>query len=92
MDEITNIVEKPKIILCEFNKKFLNIPNEILVITMQNHQKYIPTFDKKQNLTNFFLVVSDSKDVKGYVKLGNEVIEARLNDAEFFWNRNKSQI
>ena len=92
LDEITNIVEKPKVILCEFDKKFLNIPKEILIITMQSHQKYIPTFDKKQNLTNFFLVVLDSKDPKGYVKLGNErVIEARLNDAEFFWNRNKSQ-
>ena len=92
LDEITNIVEKPKVILCEFNKKFLEIPKEILIITMQNHQKYIPTFDKKENLTNFFLVVSDSKDPKGFVKLGNErVIEARLNDAEFFWKRNKSQ-
>ena len=92
LDEITNIVEKPKIILCEFDKKFLKIPKEILIITMQNHQKYVPTFDKKQNLTNYFLVVSDSKDIRGYVKLGNErVIEARLNDAEFFWNRNKSQ-
>ncbi len=92
LDEITNIVEKPKIILCEFDKKFLKIPKEILIITMQNHQKYIPTFDKKQNLTNYFLVVSDSKDPKGYIKLGNErVIGARLIDAEFFWNRNKSQ-
>ena len=92
INEITNIVEKPKIILCEFDKKFLQIPKEILVITMQNHQKYIPTFDKNQNITNFFLVVSDTKDLKGYVKLGNErVVEARLNDAEFFWNRNKSQ-
>jgi len=92
LDEITNIVERPKIILCEFDKKFLNIPKEILIITMQNHQKYIPTFDKKKNLTNFFLVVSNSKDLKGYIKSGNErVIEARLNDAEFFWNRNKSQ-
>ena len=92
LDEITNIVEKPKIILCQFDKKFLKIPKEILITTMQNHQKYIPTFDKKQNLTNFFLVVSDTKDLKGYVKLGNErVIEARLNDADFFWNRSKSQ-
>ncbi len=92
LDEITNIVEKPKVILCEFDKKFLKIPKEILIITMQNHQKYIPTFDKKQNLTNIFLVVSNSQDLKGFVKLGNErVIEARLNDAEFFWNKNKSQ-
>ena len=92
LEEINNIVEKPKVILCEFDKKFLKIPKEILIITMQNHQKYIPTFDKKQNLTNFFLVVLDNKDPKGYIKSGNErVIEARLNDAEFFWNRNKSQ-
>ncbi len=92
IEEITNIVEKPKIILCQFDKKFLNIPKEILVITMQSHQKYIPTFDKRLKLTNLFLVVSDTKDLKGYVKIGNErVIEARLNDAEFFWNRNKSQ-
>ena len=46
----------------------------------------------KKNLTNFFLILLDTKDLKGYIKLGNErVIEARLNDAEFFWNRNKSQ-
>ncbi len=92
LDEITNIVEKPKVIICEFDKKFLEIPKEILITTMQNHQKYIPTFDKKKKLTNFFLVVSNSIDLKGFVKLGNErVIEARLSDAEFFWNRNKTQ-
>ena len=92
LNEITNIVEKPKVILCEFNKKFLEVPKEILIIAMQNHQKYIPTFDRKYNLTNYFLVVSNSKDPKGFVKQGNErVIEARLNDAEFFWKRNKSQ-
>jgi len=92
LDEITNIVEKPKILFCEFDKKYLKIPKEILIITMQNHQKYFPTFDNKDNLTNNFIVVADKKDSKGYVKLGNErVIEARLNDAEFFWKKNRSQ-
>ncbi len=92
LDEITNIVEKPKILLCEFDKKYLMIPKEILIITMQSHQKYFPTFDNKQNLTNNFIVVADKKDPKGFVKLGNErVIEARLNDAEFFWKKNRSQ-
>ncbi len=68
------------------------IPKEILIITMQNHQKYFPTFDNKENLTNNFIVVADKKDTKGYIKLGNErVIEARLNDAEFFWKKNRSQ-
>ncbi len=92
LEEITNIVEKPKILLCEFDKKYLMIPKEILIITMQNHQKYFPTFDKKKNLTNNFFVVADTKDPKGFVKLGNErVIEARLSDAEFFWRKNRSQ-
>ena len=70
----------------------MEIPKEILIITMQNHQKYFPAFDKKENITNNFFVVADIKDQKGFVKLGNErVIEARLSDAEFFWKRNKSQ-
>ena len=91
-DEIVNIVEKPSIIVCSFNNKFLNVPSEILITTMQSHQKYLPTFDKKNKLTNNFFVVSDIKDTKGLVKLGNErVIEARLSDAEFFWEKNKIQ-
>ncbi len=92
LDEVTDIVEKPKIIPCTFDKKYLNIPKEIITITMQQHQRYFPTFDKKDNLTNSFFIVSDSIDLKGYIKIGNErVIDARLSDAEFFWNKNKSQ-
>ena len=92
LEEITNIVEKPKVLICEFDKKFLEIPKEILIITMQTHQKYIPTFDKKENITSSFFVISDIQDKKGFVKSGNErVVEARLSDAEFFWKKNKSQ-
>ena len=92
LEEITNIVEKPKVLICEFDKKFLEIPKEILIITMQTHQKYIPTFDKKENITNSFFVISDIQDKKGFVRSGNErVVEARLSDAEFFWKKNKSQ-
>ncbi len=92
LDEVTNIVESPKILNCKFDQKFLKIPKEILIITMQHHQKYFPTFDKKNNLTNSFLVVANTKDLKGFIKLGNErVVEARLNDAQFFWQKNKSK-
>ena len=92
LSEVTDIVEKPKIILCSFDKKFLEIPKEILVLTMQKHQKYFPIFDKKENLTNNFFIIADTKDQKGFVKIGNErVVEARLNDADFFWKKNKSQ-
>ncbi len=59
---------------------------------MQHHQKYFPTFDHKENLTNSFFVVADNSDKKGLIKLGNErVVDARLSDAEFFWKKNKSQ-
>ena len=52
---------------------------------MQHHQRYFPTFDKKDNLTNNFFIVADNIDLKRFIKIGNErVIDARLSDAEFF--------
>ena len=92
LNEVTDIVEKPKVISCTFDKKYLNIPKEIITITMRHHQRYFPTFDKKDSLTNNFIIVANSLDPKNFVKIGNErVIDARLSDAEFFWNKNKSQ-
>ena len=92
LNEIVDIVEQPNVIVCKFDENFLNIPKEILIITMQYHQKYFPTFDKKGKITNEFLVVANNKDTEGYIKLGNErVVEARLSDAQFFWEKNKSQ-
>ncbi|MDA7831032.1 glycine--tRNA ligase subunit beta [Candidatus Pelagibacter sp.] len=92
LDEVTDLVEQPNVMVCKFDQKFLNIPKEILIITMQYHQKYFPTFDKKGKITNEFLVVANNHDEKGYIKLGNErVVEARLSDAQFFWEKNKSQ-
>tara|TARA_B100000900_G_scaffold325373_1_gene285197 strand:- start:3347 stop:5419 length:2073 start_codon:yes stop_codon:yes gene_type:complete len=92
MDEVTNLLDQPNILECTFDKKFLLIPKEILILTMQSHQKYFPLFTKKDEITNEFIVISNKKDTKGLIKIGNErVVEARLNDAEFFWNRDKSQ-
>ena len=92
LDEVVDLTDQPNVIICEFDRKFLNIPKEILIITMQYHQKYFPTFDKKGNITNEFLVVTNMRDIKGFIKLGNErVVEARLSDAEFFWEKDKSQ-
>ncbi len=92
LEEITNLVDQPVILECLFDKKFLAIPKEILILTMQSHQKYIPLFNKKDEIVNEFIVVSNKKDKNGLIKIGNErVVEARLNDAEFFWNKDKSQ-
>lgn len=91
-DEVVNLVDNPNILLCNFDKRFLSIPNEILTLTMQSHQKYFPTFDNKGKITNEFLIVANKKDQKGLIKIGNErVVEARLADAEFFWNKDKTQ-
>ena len=92
IEEVVNLTEKPHILECSFDKKFLSIPKEILILTMQSHQKYFPLFTKKDEITNEFLVVANNKDQKGLIKIGNErVVEARLNDAQFFWNKDKSQ-
>ena len=92
LDEVVNLVDNPNILLCNFDKKYLFIPKEILILTMQSHQKYFPTFNDKNEITNEFLIVTNKKDQKGLIKLGNErVVEARLNDAEFFWNKDKTQ-
>ena len=92
LEEVVNLTDKPNILECFFDKKFLSIPKEILILTMQVHQKYFPLFTKKGEITNEFLVVANNKDQKGLIKLGNErVVEARLHDAEFFWNKDKSQ-
>ena len=85
IDEVVNLVDSPNVLLCNFDKKFLSIPKEILTLTMETHQKYFPTFNDKDEITNEFLIVVNKKDQKGLIKIGNErVVEARLNDAEFF--------
>ena len=92
LDEVTNIIDQPYILECSFDKKFLSIPKEILILTMQSHQKYFPLINKKNEITNEFIVIANKKDERGLIKIGNErVVEARLNDAEFFWNKDKSQ-
>ena len=92
LDEVVDLIDYPNILLCSFDKKYLSIPKEILILTMQSHQKYFPILNAKNEITNDFLVVSNKKDQKGLIKTGNErVVDARLSDAEFFWNKDKTQ-
>ena len=92
LNEVINIVEDPHVILIDFDKKYLELPREIIISTLQNHQRYFPLFDKKDELTNFFLVVANKKDNNHIIKGGNKrVIEARLSDAKFFWDKDKSK-
>ena len=92
IEEVVNLVEKPSIIIGKFDETYLKIPQEILIITMQQHQRYFPLFNNNNKLINLFLFVSNLPDLKGYIKTGNQrVIEARLSDAKFFWEKNKKQ-
>ena len=92
IEEVINIVENPNVILVNFNKDYLQIPKEIIISTLQIHQRYFPLFDKNNKLTNYFLVVANKSDVKNLIKEGNKrVVEARLSDAKFFWDKDKSK-
>ncbi len=92
LKEVTNIVEDPQVLLIDFDKKYLELPKEIIISTLQNHQRYFPIVDKKDEITNFFLVVTNKKDTNNLIKNGNKrVVEARLADAKFFWDKDKSK-
>ena len=92
LEEVVNIVENPNVLLVDFNKSYLNIPNEIIISTLQNHQRFFPLFDNSDRLTNYFLVVANKADNLNYIREGNKkVVEARLADAKFFWDKDKSK-
>ena len=93
VDEVTNLVETPVILRGKFSEDYLSLPKELLNLTMINHQRYFPMIsevDKK--LINNFLFVANNFDNKNLITKGNEkVIDARLSDAKFFWDKNKKQ-
>ena len=78
--------------LVSFNQDYLKIPQEIIISTLEKHQRYFPIFDRRDRLTNYFFVVANKKDQKRLITQGNKrVVEARLADAKFFWDKDKSK-
>ena len=91
LTEVTNLVDKPNIITATFDKSYLDLPGEIIKSTLQTHQRYFTLIDLKDRMLNEFIIVANNKDRKKLIKNGNErVVEARLSDANFFWNRDRS--
>ncbi len=86
-DWIVNSTEYPQVLAGSFDKRFLALPEEVLVSVMEGHQKYITLEDAKDRLQPRFLAVLDyAKDAKGLIQRGHErVLEARFRDAQFFW-------
>ena len=88
IDEVVNLVESPNVFIGQFNKKYLKLPKEVLTTSMIKNQKYFPLYFKDNKLSNYFLIVSNLKPCDKGKKIiyGNQrVIEARLEDASFFW-------
>ena len=92
LEEVVNIVEDPNVLLVNFNKEYLKMPQEIIISTLEKHQRYFPIFDSRGRLTNNFFVVANKKDEKKFITIGNKrVVEARLADAKFFWDKDRSK-
>jgi len=93
LDEVTALVERPNVLVCEFEKEYLDVPQECLVLTMKANQKYFPLLDAAGKLTNKFLVVSNiTPDDASAVVSGNErVIRPRLADAKFFFDQDRKK-
>ena len=92
LEEVVNIVEYPNVLLVNFDKEYLKIPQEIIISTLEKHQRYFPIFDSRERLTNYFFVVANKKDEKKIITEGNKrVVDARLSDAKFFWEKDISK-
>ncbi|MGJ7528473.1 glycine--tRNA ligase subunit beta [Variovorax sp. GB1P17] len=93
LDEVTALVERPNVLVCSFEREFLEVPQECLILTMKANQKYFPLLDAQARLTNQFLVVSNiSPDDASAVIGGNErVVRPRLADAKFFFDQDRKK-
>ena len=93
LDEVTALVEYPSVYVGEFAPAFLAVPQECLILTMRQNQKYFPLFDAAGKLTNQFLIVSNMRlaDPKNIVEGNQRVVGPRLEDARFFYNQDRKQ-
>ncbi len=93
LDTVVNLTEFPSAILGNFDPQFLELPEEVLVTVMRDHQKYFAVEDANGKLAPHFLAVLNTDgDRDGTIQHGNErVLRARFNDARFFWQTDQKQ-
>ena len=93
LDEVTALVERPNVLVCAFEKEFLDVPQECLILTMKANQKYFPLLDAEGKLTNQFLVVSNisPKDASAVIEGNERVVRPRLADAKFFFDQDRKK-
>ena len=93
LDEVTSLVEWPVALAGNFEQRFLDVPAEALISTMQDNQRYFPVVDTHGKLLPHFITITnlESRD-PAQVRAGNErVIRPRFSDAEFFWNQDRKR-
>ncbi|UVH58179.1 glycine--tRNA ligase subunit beta [Variovorax paradoxus] len=93
LDEVTALVERPNVLVCSFEREFLEVPQECLILTMKANQKYFPLLDVSSKLTNKFLVVSNISpaDASAVIEGNERVVRPRLADAKFFFDQDRKK-
>lgn len=93
LEEVTALVEWPVPLVCQFEKRFLEVPQEALISTMQDNQKYFCLLDEFGKLLPLFITVAniESKDVSQVIAGNEKVVRPRLTDAEFFFKQDLKQ-
>jgi glycyl-tRNA synthetase beta chain len=93
LDEVTALVERPNVLLGQFEEIYLEVPQECLILTMKANQKYFPLLDKNDKLTNKFLIVSNisPKDPSAVIQGNERVVRPRLADAKFFFDQDRKK-
>lgn len=86
LDEITDLVEAPMVILGSFERQYLELPSQVLMTVMRKHQRYLPVRNADGELLPHFITAANGNREASLVRDGNEsVLRARFADAEFFW-------
>lgn len=93
LDEVTALVERPNVLLGQFEEVYLEVPQECLILTMKANQKYFPLLDANNKLTNKFLIVSNisPKDPSAVIQGNERVVRPRLADAKFFFDQDRKK-
>ncbi len=93
VNEVASLVERPNVLVCEFESAFLTVPQECLILTMKTNQKYFPLVDAQGRLMQRFLVVSNIRpaDASRVIEGNQRVVRPRLADAKFFFDQDRKQ-
>ncbi|MCY7756312.1 glycine--tRNA ligase subunit beta [Bacillus inaquosorum] len=91
LDEVNHLVEYPTALYGSFESEFLSIPEEVLVTTMKEHQRYFPVKDKNGDLLPHFITVrnGNSHAIENVARGNEKVLRARLSDASFFYKEDQ---